>query len=78
MQSFSKNNLYGLCLRNTLSFIIQFFNGIMQQQRFKHFFKINLYDLTEHIMTANIAGVINLLFISDSKVSEEEQSTLSE
>ena len=70
--------LYGLCLRNTLSFIIQFFNVIMQQQRFKHFFKINLYDLTEDIMTANIAGVINLLFISDSKVSEEEQSTLSE
>ena len=50
----------------------------MQQQRFKHFLKINLYDLTEDIMTANIAGVINLLFISDSKVSEEEQSTLSE
>ena len=31
-------------------------------------FFINLYDLTEEIMTANIAEVINIFTISDSKI----------
>ena len=36
-----------------------------------------LYDFAEEIMVTKIAEVINLLFISDSKISVEKQSTLS-
>ena len=66
--------LLGPCLKNTWSYIIQFLHIIFQQQRFKHFFKINLMIyLKEEIMAANIAEVINLFFISNSKISVEEQ-----
>ena len=58
-----------------ISYIIQFFQVIFQQQKFK-VFKINLYDLTEEIMGASTGQVIKLLLISP-KIYVGEQSTLS-
>ena len=40
-----------------------------------YFLKINLYVLAREIMAANIAEVINLFTILDSKISLGEQST---
>ena len=63
-------------LKNTL-YIIQFFQVLFQQQRFKQFFQINFYVLAEKIVAANIAEVINLFTISERKISVGEKSTLS-
>ena len=59
----------------TIIICYSIFHVTFLKQRFRQVF-LNLYDLDEEIMTANIKEVINLFTTSDSKVSMGAQSTL--
>ena len=59
----------------TIIICYSIFHVTFLKQRFRQVF-LNLYDLDEEIMTANIKEVINLSTTSDSKVSMGAQSTL--